>query len=148
MQWSSTTFDVIDWDIFRPVYRKQAKKNLQWINKYCLRTLPTGQRLNKIDSCEATRCYSCGVGTKDDDHLFQCRARSTFLCSIWRKLRDYRDKLDPNLYELLIDGISTYVCGTILPFIRICQLLRKKTSEKCNYKLAQPLPVIVCGAIH
>ena len=36
MQWSSTTFDVIDWDIFRPVYRKQAKKNLQWINKFCL----------------------------------------------------------------------------------------------------------------
>ena len=66
-----------------------------------------GKRLHKIDSCEATHCYSYSVGTKDDDHLFQCQARYTFLRSIQRKLKDYRDKLDPNLYELLIDGIST-----------------------------------------
>ena len=129
MQWSSTTFDVIDWDIFRPVYRKQAKKNLQWVNKYCLQTLPTGQRLNKVDSCEATRCCSCGVGTEDDDHLFQCRARSTFLRSIRRKLKAYRDELEPNLYDLLVDGISTYVRGTILPFIRTCQQLSKKSKK-------------------
>ena len=27
MGWSSTTFDVIDWDLFRPEYHKQAKKS-------------------------------------------------------------------------------------------------------------------------
>ena len=55
MGWSSATFDVIDWDKFRPVYRKQSKKNLQWINKFYLRNLPMGRKLHNIDSCKVKR---------------------------------------------------------------------------------------------
>lgn len=126
MEWSSTTFDVINWDLFRPIYRKQAKKNLQWINKLCLRNLPTGHQLNKINNCEITKCCSCGANVEDDDHLFQCTKRPNFLKSIRQALKKYRDKLNPKLYQLLYDGIYTYVKGTTLPFIRTCLVLSQK----------------------
>jgi hypothetical protein len=47
---SDNIFDVIDWDVFRPVYKKRlATKGIQWLHKFCIKKLPTGERVNKKD---------------------------------------------------------------------------------------------------
>jgi hypothetical protein len=46
--WSDTIFNAVDWDIFRPVYKKHIAKNgIQWMHKFCIRKLPTGERVHK-----------------------------------------------------------------------------------------------------
>jgi hypothetical protein len=41
-EWSENIFDIIDWDIFRPVYKKHTtNKGIQWMHKFCIKKLPT-----------------------------------------------------------------------------------------------------------
>ena len=43
--WSDNIFDAVDWDIFRPAYRKHiASTGIQWLHKYCIKKLPTRGR--------------------------------------------------------------------------------------------------------
>jgi hypothetical protein len=43
--WSDNIFDIIDWEVFRPVYKKYiATKGVQWMHKFCIEKLPTGER--------------------------------------------------------------------------------------------------------
>lgn len=130
MGWSSTTFDVIDWDIFHPVYHKQTKKNLQRINKFSLNNLPTVNKLHNINSCEVIQCCSCGISIENNHHLFQCKARFTFLQHIRQELKEYKHELDPKLFHLFSDGIYIYVNETILPFIQIYQVTEQKGPKK------------------
>jgi hypothetical protein len=47
-EWSDNIFDIIDWDIFRPVYKKHTtNKGIQWMHKFCIKKLPTGERIHK-----------------------------------------------------------------------------------------------------
>ena len=48
--WSPTTYQKIDWEIFTPVYRKKTNKNLKWMNKFCMRKLPVGERIHSRES--------------------------------------------------------------------------------------------------
>ena len=125
LDWFSTTFDTVDWDIFRLVYMKRARKNLQWINKYCLRNLATGKRMNQQSGTDDERCCSCGAALEDDAHLFQCKDRPQFLQQLTKELIKYDQELDPKLLHLLIDGISIYVHGEIPPSIHTCQVMEQ-----------------------
>jgi hypothetical protein len=74
--WSENIFDIIDWDIFRPVYRKYlSTKGIQWMHKFCIKKLPTGERVHKRDHYHDKRCASCWHTKEDDDHIFQCTKR-------------------------------------------------------------------------
>jgi hypothetical protein len=47
--WSDNIFDSIDWDIFRPVYKKHImNKGAQWMHKFCIKKLPTGEIITTI----------------------------------------------------------------------------------------------------
>ena len=73
--WSGNIFDIIDWDIFGPVYYKKylSTKGIQWMHKFCIKKLPTGERVhNKRDHFHDKRYASCWYIKKDDDHIFQC----------------------------------------------------------------------------
>jgi hypothetical protein len=60
--WSDSIFDVIDWDIFMPVYKKHvASQGIQWFHKFCIKKLPTGERVHKRDHFHDKRCASCCV---------------------------------------------------------------------------------------
>ena len=104
MGWITTTFDVIDWDIFCFIYHKQAKNNMQWINKFCLQNLQMEKQLHQIDSCEVIQCCLCGASTENDDHPFQCKKRSTFLQRIQKELKKYKNEVDLKLCHLLLEG--------------------------------------------
>ena len=86
-RWSDNIFDDIDWDIFRPVYKKYiSSKDIQWFHKYCIKKLPTGERVHKRDHFHDKRCASCWHLVKDDDHIFTSMKRKTqqnwLLCGI------------------------------------------------------------------
>ncbi|MGK3747567.1 MAG: hypothetical protein ACI90V_014431 [Bacillariaceae sp.] len=71
--WRENIFDTVDWDIFRPVYKKNIAKNgIQWMHKFCIRKLPTGERVHKRDHFHDKRCASCWHTIEDDDHIFSC----------------------------------------------------------------------------
>jgi hypothetical protein len=58
--WSETIFEAVNWDIFRPVYKKYIVKNgIQWMHKFCIGKLPTGERVHKRDHFHDKRCASC-----------------------------------------------------------------------------------------
>ena len=44
--WKNTVYGKIECYIFSPVYRREQNKNRKWINKFCMRKLPVGQRLH------------------------------------------------------------------------------------------------------
>jgi hypothetical protein len=47
--WSDTVFNTVDWDIFRPVYKKYLAKNgIQWMHKFCIGKLPNHEFTNEI----------------------------------------------------------------------------------------------------
>ena len=45
--WNTNEFNDINWDIFCPVYKKWAKKKLDWIHKFSTRNLLCGMRMKK-----------------------------------------------------------------------------------------------------
>ena len=68
-------FDVIDWDVSRPVYKKHiVVKGIQWLHKFCIKKLPTGEKVNRRDHFHDRRCASC-CHSVDDDDLFTCIKR-------------------------------------------------------------------------
>jgi hypothetical protein len=75
-KWSNNISDNIDWDIFRPVYKKYiSNKGVQWMLKFCIKKLPTGERIDRRDHFHDKRCASCWHTLEDNDHIFQCVKR-------------------------------------------------------------------------
>lgn len=69
---TTNEFDDIDWDIFRPVYKKWAKKKLNWTHKFSIRNLSCSARMAKQGCTDPIECRSCRFPIKNDDPLFQC----------------------------------------------------------------------------
>jgi len=110
--WSENLFDVIDWDIFRPVYKKHISKiGIQWLHKYCIKKLPTGERIHKRDHYHDKRCASCWHTTEDDNHLFQCIKRKNQRKNIMKQTNLLNKGIDPLLCDILKEGLLTYFKG-------------------------------------
>ena len=110
--WSDNIFDVIDWDIFRPVYKKYiSSSGIQWLHKYCIKKLPTGERIHKRDHFHDKRCASCWHTVEDDDHIFQCSKRRSIRKKVINQITLMRNRIDPRLCDILQEGIITYFNG-------------------------------------
>jgi hypothetical protein len=110
--WSDTLFDAIDWDVFRPVYKKHTStKGVQWLHKFCIKKLPTGERVHKRDLFHDRRCASCWHTNEDDDHLFQCTQRRSLRKKIVKQTNTMRNTVDPRLCDILQEGLQTYFNG-------------------------------------
>jgi hypothetical protein len=110
--WSDNIFDIIDWDIFRPVYKKYvSNKGIQWLHKYCMKKLPTGERVHKRDHFHDKRCASCWHTNEDDDHIFQCNSRRCVRKKIIKQINVMKSSIDPRLCDILQEGIMTYFKG-------------------------------------
>ena len=48
-QWSEQTISSIDWDLFGTAYKRQCNKHHHFTHKFCMRKLPLGARLHKMD---------------------------------------------------------------------------------------------------
>jgi hypothetical protein len=110
--WSDSIFDAVDWDIFRPVYKKYIVKNgIQWMHKFCIGKLPTGERVHKRDHFHDKRCASCWHTVEDDNHIFTCVKRKAHRRSIIKKINILRNTVDHNLCDILQEGIMAYFLG-------------------------------------
>jgi hypothetical protein len=110
--WSDNIFDVIDWDIFRPVYKKHvSSKGVQWLHKFCIKKLPTGERIHKRDHYHDKRCASCWHTSEDDDHISQCNKRRSLRKKIIKQINVMRNSVDPILCNILQEGLMTYFKG-------------------------------------
>jgi hypothetical protein len=111
-EWSENIFDAIDWDIFRPVYKKNISKiGIQWLHKYCVKKLPTGERIHKRDHFHDKRCASCWHSTEDDDHLYQCVKRKNQRKNIMKQTSILGNRIDPLLCDIMKEGLLTYFKG-------------------------------------
>ena len=111
-QWTDTIFDTVDWDIFRPVYKKYITKNgIQWMHKFCCGKLPTGQRVQKWDYYHDKRCISCLQPVEDDNHIFTCEKRKAHRRSILNQIKTLRQTVDVHLCDILQEGIMAYFKG-------------------------------------
>ena len=106
--WSDTVFDTVDWDIFRPVYRRYVAKNgIQWMHKFCMGKLPTGERVQKRDPFHDKRCASCWHTLEDDNHIFTCVKRKI----IRRRIIKQTNILSNKLCDILQEGLMAYFMG-------------------------------------
>ena len=102
----------MDWDIFRPVYKKCIVKNgIQWVHKFCSSTLPTGKRVQQQDHYHETRCASCWHTVEDDNHIFTCVKRKAHQRSIIEQIKTLRSVVHHNLCDILQEGIMAYFLG-------------------------------------
>jgi hypothetical protein len=103
--WSDSIFDTVDWDIFRPVYRKYiAKRGIQWMYKFCIR-----KRVRNRDHFHDKRCASCWHTLEDDDHIFRCTKQKAHRRNIMKKINILRNTVDPVLCDILQEGLLTYI---------------------------------------
>jgi hypothetical protein len=110
--WSGNIFDIIDWDIFRPVYKKYiSTKGVQWMHKFCIKKLPTGERVHTRDHYHDKRCASCWHTSEDDDHILQCSKRRSIRKKIINQITLMRNRIDPRLCDILQEGLLTYLNG-------------------------------------
>ena len=110
-KWSDNIFDLIDWDIFRPVYKKHlATKGIQWIHKFCIKKLPTGERIHQRDHFHDKRCASC-LKDEDDDHILQCTKRRSVRKQVVNRIKVLRKTVDENLCDILQEGLMAYFNG-------------------------------------
>jgi hypothetical protein len=110
--WSEDIFETIDWDIFRPVYKKHlASKGIQWFHKFCIKKLPTGERIHKRDHFHDKKCASCWHTMEDDDHMFTCKKRRSQRKQIIVQTNILRNTVDPVLCDILKEGLMTYFLG-------------------------------------
>ncbi|OEU13908.1 hypothetical protein FRACYDRAFT_242262 [Fragilariopsis cylindrus CCMP1102] len=107
-KWSDNIFDLIDWDIFRPVYKKHlATKGIQWIHKFCIKKLPTGERVHQRDHFHDKRCASC-LEHEDDNHILQCSKRRSVRKKVVNQINVLRKTVDKNLCDILQEGLMAY----------------------------------------
>jgi hypothetical protein len=110
--WNDTVFDSVDWDVFRPVYKRHIAKNgIQWMHKFCIGKLPTAERVHKRDHFHSNICASCWETVEDDNHLFRCVKRKAHRRNIIKQINPLRDVVDPKLCDILQEGIMTYFMG-------------------------------------
>ena len=117
-QWSEQTVSSIDWDLFGIPYKRQCKKHHHFTHKFCMRKLPLGARLHKMDPKYDPRCPTCHGPLEDDQHLLQCPHDSRRL---WR--RQLMDKLKgtvlpflaPSLADIAREGITRAIFPELHP---------------------------------
>ena len=110
--WNDTVFDSVDWDIFRPVYKKHlAQSGIQWMHKFCSRKLPTGERVHKRDHFHDKRCASCWHPIEDDNHIFTCVKRKAIRRSIIKQTNILRNVVDNKLCDILRERIMADFIG-------------------------------------
>jgi hypothetical protein len=94
------------------VYKKVlARKGIKWLHKFCIKKLPTGERVHKKYHFHNKRCASCWHSVKDDDHFFTCMKRKRQRTKIVKQINVMRNTVDIKLYDIRQEGLMTYSKG-------------------------------------
>jgi hypothetical protein len=88
-----------------------SNKGVQWMHKFCIKKLPTGERVHKRDHFHDKRCATCWHTLEDDNHIFQCAKRRSLRKRIINQINLMRNRIDPRLCDILQEGLLTYFKG-------------------------------------
>ena len=80
------------------------------MHKFCIKKLPTGERVHKRDHFHDKRCTSC-LDDEDDDHLFTCTKRKSQRKNIFKQITVLRNTVDEKLCDILQEGLMAYFKG-------------------------------------
>jgi hypothetical protein len=81
------------------------------MHKFCIKKLPTGDRIHKQDHFHDKRCASCWHTLEDDNHIFHCVKRRSLRKKITNQIALLRNRIDPRLCDILQEGLLTYFNG-------------------------------------
>ena len=81
------------------------------MHKYCIKKLPTGERVHKRDHFHDSKCASCGWDKEDDDHIFQCANRRSLRKKVLNQINLLENTVDPRLCDIMREGLMTYFNG-------------------------------------
>ena len=114
---------------FNRLLSKKGTPGIQWLHKYCIMKLPTGERVHKRDHFHNKRCTLCLHTVGDDGHIFRCIKRKNQRKIIIEQIAYLRKTVDPILCDILQEGLMTYFNGESLPktMLRIRRQEDKKT---------------------
>jgi exonuclease III len=110
LNWDERTFHAVDWEVFGAVYPKMRKRR-NFITKFCIYHLPTGDRLHRRSSHYDDRCPTCHSPSETDDHILQCPspARRAWRSDLIKTLLDpLATFLDPVLLDILREGLLQF----------------------------------------
>jgi hypothetical protein len=71
------------------------------MHKFCIKKLPTGERVHKRDHFHDKRCASCWHTLEDDNHIFQCNKRRSLRKKIVNQITLMRNRIDSRLCDIL-----------------------------------------------
>jgi hypothetical protein len=78
------------------------------MHKFCIKKIPTGERVHKRDHYHDKRCASCWHPLEDDDHIFQCIKRRSLRKKVIKQINLMQNRIDPRLCDILQEGLLTY----------------------------------------
>ena len=80
--------------------------------KFCIKKLPTGERVHKRYHYHDRRCAPCWHVKEDDDHIFQCMKRSSLRKKVLKQINlILENTVDPRLCDIMKEGIMVYFNG-------------------------------------
>ena len=80
------------------------------MHKFCIKKLPTGERVHKKDHFHDQRCASC-LDNEDDDHILQCTKQRSIRKKVLNQINLLRNTVDPKLCGIMREGLMTYFKG-------------------------------------
>jgi hypothetical protein len=108
--WDHRTYQAVDWDLFGSVFPKMNKRR-NFLTKFCLYNLPTGDRLHRRNESYDDRCPTCHASDETDDHILQCPSparrawRSDLINTLLKPIDDF---VDPVLLDIIREGLLRF----------------------------------------
>jgi hypothetical protein len=88
-----------------------STKGIQWMHNFCIKKLPTGERIHKRDHFHDRRCASCWHTLEDDNHIFQCNKRRSLRKKVINQITLMRNRVGPRMCDILNEGLLSYFNG-------------------------------------
>ena len=111
------------------------------MHKFCIKKLPTGERVHKRDHFHDQRCASCGRDKEDDDQVFQCANRRSIRKKVLNQINLLRNMVNPKLCDILREGLMTYFNGESVSTV-ILRLRGQENMDK-RYRLLIDEQVVI-----
>jgi hypothetical protein len=111
------------------------------MHKYCIKKLPTGERVHKRDHFHDQRCASCGRDKEDDDQVFQCANRRSIRKKVLNQINLLGNMVNPKLCDILREGLMTYFNGESVSTV-ILRLRGQENMDK-RYRLLIDEQVVI-----
>jgi hypothetical protein len=108
-EWSSITFDLINWDMQAKILATYDKNDQQRILKFVHEWLPTNHRLKRESQSMTARCPLCYYRVEDNMHLFNCSHPKQIANRLALLQQISQAKIDNHMKPLLTAAIKSAI---------------------------------------